>query len=68
MIIVHPHHIIVLNISRDSLGEQEIGLIVRVPRRFVKGNLARVVVKQWPQNGVCRLAPGKTAFLPRELT
>jgi len=49
---VNPDQVIVLNITRDSLGKQTVDFLVGVPGRFVKGNLTWVIVKESPKNFV----------------
>jgi hypothetical protein len=56
VVIVHPYHIVVLDISGDGLCEQAVGFGVCVPCGLVEGDLAWVVVEQRPEDGVCRLA------------
>jgi hypothetical protein len=47
-----PDEIAILNLSRYGLGEQAIGFRVCVPCRLIECDLARVIVKQWPKDGV----------------
>jgi hypothetical protein len=56
VVVVHPHHVVVLHVLCDSLCEQAVGLCVGVPGRLVERDLTRVVVEQRPHDGVCVLS------------
>jgi hypothetical protein len=47
-----PDKIAILNLFRNSLGEQAISFRICVPCRLIECDLARVIVKQWPKDGV----------------
>lgn len=55
VVVVYPHHIVVLDFLCDSLREQAIGLGVPIPSRLVKGDLSGMVVEKRPHDGICRL-------------
>jgi hypothetical protein len=44
MVIVNPHHVVVLNILRYCFGKKSIGLVVGAPRLVVESNFAIVVM------------------------
>jgi hypothetical protein len=56
VVVVHPDHIIILDVFRDGLCEEAVGLHVRLPRRLVECDLTGVVVEKRPHDGVCKLA------------
>jgi hypothetical protein len=53
VVVVHPHHVVVLYIFRNCLGEKAVGLHVCLPGRLVEGNLTGVVVKKRPHDSIC---------------
>ena len=50
VIVVHPNHVVVLDIFSNGLCEEEVGFTVRLPRIFLKGHIGWMVVQQWPQD------------------
>ncbi len=48
VVIVDPDQVVILNVARDLLGEQPVGLDIALPGRLVKCDLAGVVVEEWP--------------------
>jgi hypothetical protein len=63
MIILDPHHIIVLNILGDFFCKQAIGLGIGMPGRLVKGDFAGMVVKERPEDLIEReVRSGRQGF------
>lgn len=52
MVIVDPDQIAILNIFGNSLCKQAVRLFIRIPREFVKGNLAGMIVEQRPEDRI----------------
>ena len=59
VIIMDPNEIVVVDISRDSGGEQLIGFPVCVPRGLVKGDFAWMIVKERPHDFICVAYQGR---------
>ena len=55
VVVVHPDHVVVLDILGDCLREEPVRLGVRLPRGLVEGDLTGVVVEKRPHDGICRL-------------
>ena len=49
---MHPHHAAGRKLLNDGLGEREVSLAVGEPVLLVKVHLARVIVEEWPEDGV----------------
>jgi hypothetical protein len=58
VVVVDPHHVVILHILCDRLCEQAVGLAVCLPCGLVEGNLTGVVVEQRPHDGICKLVFG----------
>jgi hypothetical protein len=56
VLVVHPHHVVVLYILCDSFCKQTVGFHIAVPCRLVEGDLTGVVVEERPHDGICKLA------------
>ena len=52
MVVMYPHHVVVLNILGDGLCKQAVCLGVCAPCRFIKGYLPGMVVEKRPQDRV----------------
>lgn len=52
VVVVHPDQVVVLDIFGNCLCEQAIGFCVCLPCGLVEGDLSRVVVEEWPEDGV----------------
>ena len=52
VVVVNPDKVVILDVLRDLLGKDTVGLAIRIPGRFVEGDLAGVVMEQRPENGV----------------
>ena len=50
MIIMHPNKITILYILCNGFGKDAIGFKVSTPCRFIKGDLAGMIMEQWPKN------------------
>jgi len=56
MVIMDPHHVVVLDIRGNRFREQAVGFGVGIPCGLVECNLTGVVVEKRPEDGVWRLA------------
>lgn len=52
MIVMDPDQISVLNVFCNGRGKELIGLLVCLPGLLIEGDLSRMVVEQWPQDGI----------------
>jgi hypothetical protein len=52
---MHPDQISILDFLGNGLGEKAICLLVCFPSGFVKCDLTRVIVKQRPEDRVCKV-------------
>ena len=52
VVVLHPNHAILPDLSADGLGKFEVDLTVREPVRLVKVHFTGVVVEEGPQDGV----------------
>lgn len=52
MVVVHPYQVIILDIFRNCLCKQAICFCICLPCGLVEGNLSRMVVEKWPEDGV----------------
>jgi hypothetical protein len=48
MIVVHPNGVTILEVLCNNLSEYLIGGCVCIPGVFVEGDLAWVIVEEWP--------------------
>jgi hypothetical protein len=55
VIVMHPDQIAILDFLGNGLGEKAIGLLVCFPGGLVKCNLTWVIMKQRPEDRVCRV-------------
>jgi len=53
VVVMDPDEVIVLYVLCDCLGKETVGFAIGVPRRFIKGDLTRMVVEKRPENRVC---------------
>lgn len=52
---MNPDKITILNLFCYRFGENAVGLGVCFPRCFIEGDLAWMIVEEWPQNRVYRI-------------
>jgi hypothetical protein len=52
VVVMNPDHIVVLDIGGNGFGKKPVGFLICVPSFVVKGDFARMIMKQWPQNRV----------------
>lgn len=52
VVILNPNHITFLHETIDDLGEPHVGLPISQPIILIKVHLSRVVVEEWPENGI----------------
>lgn len=62
MVIVYPDQIAILHILGNGLREEFVRLSVRVPGIFRKRYLARMIMEQWPENGVFYVSTNVVAW------
>lgn len=66
MVIMDPNEVVVLNVGRDSLGEETVRFGVGVPGRLVKRDFTGMVVEEGPHDGIYKvvmLASGSSVSL-----
>jgi hypothetical protein len=47
-----PNKITILNLFGYGLGEQAVSFSICIPCLLIERDLARVIMKQWPEDGV----------------
>lgn len=52
MIVMDPDQVAILDFFRDRLSEKAVRLFVRLPRGFIEGNFAGVIVEQRPKDRI----------------
>lgn len=53
VVVVDPNEITILDLLRNGLGKEAVGFGVGLPRFFVEGDFAWMVMEQWPENRIC---------------
>lgn len=63
MVIVYPDKVTILDFLGDRFGKEAVCFFVGIPRRFIKGNLARMIMEQRPKDGVLMMPFSKCFYL-----
>jgi hypothetical protein len=56
MVIMYPYQVTIVDVLGYDACKRTIGLFICLPGRFVKCDFAGMVMKKWPEDGICSTA------------